>query len=96
MLKDSIRRTHVLEVILACRRLLIKEKCNLRTASRSSLTLLRLIATMSRGERKQTQKKELKETGAEKMKPAQVAGTHQAEMCCSVFEEETKIEKKRS
>lgn len=90
MLKDLIRRTHVLEVILAFCRLLIKVKSE--SASSTSLTLLRLIITMSWEERKQT-KKGIKETEAEKIKPAQAAETQLAEMCCRVFWGEKKQEK---
>lgn len=63
------------------------------SASSTSLTLLRLIITMSWEERKQT-KKGIKETEAEKIKPAQAAETDLAEMCCRVFWEKKTREAK--
>lgn len=45
--------------------------------------------------RKKTNKKGIKETGAEKIQPAQAAETRLAEMCCCVFGEEQKEAKSK-
>lgn len=85
MLKDLIRRTHVLEVILAFCCLLMKEKCNPSPPPEHPSIC---FASSQPCHWKKENKKGIKETGAEKIKPAQAVETHLVEMYCCVYGEE--------